>query len=255
MTIDEKYIGYMKNITTALSDEDSLMIAQHARLENLFRRYALTSEQVGEVLSKTISAETQYINQYATAGAIELIKEERQQALIDAQIEKINAEILLLAQEQLKLDAEILLIEAQIAKLELENGLIEAQISKMGKEELLIDQQISKMDKEEDLIDQQIVKMNDEILLLKAEVEKMEEQISLIKAQTEQAQNQAALIIKQGDLIDRQEVGYDDNLIVKSAEYEGGLASFAVNAGSDDAQGAIDNFVATIAQLKARVST
>ena len=38
----------------------------------------------------------------------------------------------------------------------------------------------------------------------------------------------------------------------KAGEYQGGLASFAVNANSDDAQDAIDAFLVTINQMKAR---
>ena len=60
------------------------------------------------------------------------------------------------------------------------------------------------------------------------------------------------LIAAQEDLIQRQITGYGDNLIVKAGEYQGGLASFAVNANSDDAQNAINEFLVTINQMKAR---
>ena len=86
------------------------------------------------------------------------------------------------------------------------------------------------------------------------QIEKLDKEIELIGKQIIRETNQANLILAQKALIERQEDGYDDNLIVKSAEFEGGLASFAVNANSDTAQAAIDKFVATIAQLKLRAT-
>jgi len=85
------------------------------------------------------------------------------------------------------------------------------------------------------------------------QIEKIDKEIELLVKQIIQAQNQADLIAKQQTLIERQEKGYDDNLLSKAAEYEASLASFAVNADSDSAQAAIDKFVSTIAELKDRI--
>ena len=166
--IEVKYNRYLGSIITKITDKDSFTEKQEKELSEMFNDFSFTNEQIGQVKAQTNGAQTQFINQYATAGAIELIKEERQQALIDAQILKINAEI------------------------------------------------------------------------------------ALVEAQTAQAVKPGQLIDAQPALIERQSDGYDDNLIVKAAEFEGGLASFAVNADSLSAQDAIDKFNATILQIKAR---
>ncbi len=167
--INDRYIQYLQESVVALSDDGSLMKMQTEEINKLFLKFGFTNEQMAEIVGKMFATSTQYINQYATAGAIELIKEEKKSELISAQIEKVNAEIL------------------------------------------------------------------------------------LVEAQIKQADNQAVLIESQKDLIDRQIKGYDDNIISKAAEFQGGLASFAVNAGSDDAQSAIDQFMCTINEFKYRI--
>ena len=164
--IDVRYLSYLSNITATMINETSLMAKQKTELNDLFLKFGFTNEEVSKIAGEVTAASTQFINQYATMGAIELIKEGRQQELIAAQIKKIEAEVL------------------------------------------------------------------------------------LVEAQIKQAENQADLIESQKDLIKRQVKGYDDNIISKAAEFQGGLASFAVNAGSDDAQGAINEFLCTIEELK-----
>lgn len=166
--IEDRYVRYLSMITLEMTDEDSFRQGQEDELDDMFNKFSFDNVSIGEVKAKTNVAQTQYINQYATSGAIELIKEEKRSQLIEAQIKEVEAKIL------------------------------------------------------------------------------------LIQAQTDQAEKQALLIDAQKALIDRQEDGYDDNLIVKAGEFQGGLASFAVNANSDDAQSAIDNFNTTILELKAR---
>ena len=89
--------------------------------------------------------------------------------------------------------------------------------------------------------------------LTNKEIEKINKQIELINAQIDKEIEQKNLVLAQQKLIDRQEKGYNDNLLVKAGEFEGGLASFAVNAGSASAQDAIDNFVSTVKDIKARI--
>ena len=168
MAINETFNTYLASILNEMTKTDSFTEKQFKQLEDLFDKFGLTTEEVSQVMAKSNVAQTQYINQFAVQGALELIKEEKQQELIDKQIEKVDKEIALL--------------------------------------------------------DKQII----------------------------QAQNQAELIVAQKALIDRQEEGYDDNLIVKAGEFQGGLASFAVNADSTSAQDAIDSFLATVNQMKAR---
>lgn len=55
------------------------------------------------------------------------------------------------------------------------------------------------------------------------------------------------------DLVVRQTQGYDDNMLLKLVEEQGGLASFAVNAGSDTAQSTINEFKTKMSLVQARV--
>lgn len=52
----------------------------------------------------------------------------------------------------------------------------------------------------------------------------------------------------------RQIQGYDDNILIKVGEQKGSVASFAVNAGSNSAQGALNNMNSTMALLEQRVT-
>lgn len=57
----------------------------------------------------------------------------------------------------------------------------------------------------------------------------------------------------QRDFTLRQIQGYDDNLLLKIVEEQGGLASFAVNAGSDSAQATINELKLKISAVESRV--
>ncbi len=85
------------------------------------------------------------------------------------------------------------------------------------------------------------------------EIELMEKKIELIDAQIAGEEAQEALTNAQKDLVDRQVQGYDDNLLVKAAEYQGGLASFAVNSAPENptTDTAIANFTCLIEKMEA----
>lgn len=57
----------------------------------------------------------------------------------------------------------------------------------------------------------------------------------------------------QRDFTIRQIQGYDDNLLLKIVEEQGGLASFAVNAGSDSAQTTINDLKAKMTAVESRI--
>lgn len=57
----------------------------------------------------------------------------------------------------------------------------------------------------------------------------------------------------QRDFTVRQIQGYDDNLLLKIVEEQGGLASFAVNAGSDSAQTTINDLKTKMTAVESRV--
>lgn len=62
------------------------------------------------------------------------------------------------------------------------------------------------------------------------------------------------LLYQQALQVVRQIQGYDDNLMVKMGEFQSGLASFAVNSGSDSAQDAINDLKAILLEIEKRVT-
>ncbi len=91
-----------------------------------------------------------------------------------------------------------------------------------------------------------------EIELKDKEIELTEKKIELIEAQILTEAGQADLLDSQKDLVDRQIQGYNDNLLVKAAEFQGGLASFAVNSAPENptTDEAIANFTCLIETLE-----
>jgi len=62
------------------------------------------------------------------------------------------------------------------------------------------------------------------------------------------------LKIAQTSLVTRQEKGYDDNLLVKTAEFQSAVTQFAVNAGGEQIQESVNLLNAKIAQVEHRVA-
>ena len=212
MALNENYIQYLGESIEELSKKDSLMKSQKIEMISYFDKFALTSEQIADIITKTLTAETQYLNQYATAGAAQLVKLDLEKEIADAQMAKTLAEI--------------------------------ALIIKQGE----------KLDKEMELVDTQILKVTAEIKVMDAEVLKIGAESSRIAAETSEITARAGLVGSQQSLVDRQVTGYGDNMMAKAGEYQGGLASFAVNSASEDAQDAIDAFLVTIGEMKARAT-
>lgn len=79
----------------------------------------------------------------------------------------------------------------------------------------------------------------------------LEKQLVSAKAVTE-VRNQNVLYA-QRNLIIREEGGYSDNIAVKAAEFDGQVASFAVNADAVNAADVVARFNASIDALKARI--
>ena len=77
--------------------------------------------------------------------------------------------------------------------------------------------------------------------------------VSAIKEDTSLSKTDSDILVNTAreSLLNRQEKGFDDNLFVKTTEFQSNLASFAVNAGSDTAQTSIDDLKTKMATLEA----
>ena len=93
---------------------------------------------------------------------------------------------------------------------------------------------------------QTAVNLNRDATNAALELLKLEPEFELKSAQRD-------VSVAQAKLTDRQRQGYDDNLLLKLVEEQGGLASFAVNAGSDTAQSTINDLKAKMSLVQARV--
>lgn len=225
-TTEENYLKYLGDISAKMVSEDSVFTAQMEEIVNRKLEFGLTNEQFAEVSSKVHTAATQFITQYANSSALELVKLDIQQPLLDAQIA--------IAEKDLELKDK----ELEIKDKDLE----------------LKDKDLELKDKELELADKEIAIKEEELQLMYQKIAESEQKILLMQQQTITETKQQGMILAQTGLVTRQTVGYDDNLYVKAGEFQGSLASFAVNAGSDDAQSSINNFLTTISQIKARAS-
>jgi len=194
-TIDE-YVKNLKAIETTMTEQGSILEKQKAYVQELFKKYGFDNATKSQLLAEITGASIQYVNQFASAGAIELIKTDKQNDLIDIQVKEV--------------EAKIRLIDAQTAQTECETK--------------ITCRKLAMMDKEEDLLDAKI-----------ADVRKM----------VEQKTGQIAML-------KRQEQNYNDNLLIKVAEFESGVASYAINAANKDAEKIFKAFSATVGDIKAR---
>ena len=111
---------------------------------------------------------TEYANVYLGSlvavmdQAVKFLSIRQQDALIAAQIAKLEVEKELVAAEVAKAEVEKLLVEAQVAKLELDKDLVAGQIQKVAAETALVNAQLQlipdqriKLQREADLLQQQ----------------------------------------------------------------------------------------------------
>lgn len=87
---------------------------------------------------------------------------------------------------------------------------------------------------------------------IEADTAVSEQQLQVQEAQIAEVNAGTALKNKQIELTARQIQGFDDQLLIKVAEFQSGLASFAVNAGSDTAQDTINDLKTKMQAVETR---
>ena len=196
ITTVNEYVDNLREIEKTMTSPDSVLEKQKDFIQTLFKKYGFDNQTKSKLLAEITGASIQYVNQFASAGAIELIKMDKQNDLIDIQIKEV--------------EAKIKLIDAQTAQTECETK--------------ITCRKLAMMDKEEDLL-------NAKIADVKKMVEQKTAQIAMLK---------------------RQEQNYNDNLLIKVAEFESGVASYAINAANKDSDKIFQQFSATVGDIKAR---
>jgi len=190
------YIDYLSQISDKLRDSDSAFVALQENIEELFQEYGFTNVERAEILAQINTAGIQSLDQFSTQGAIELIKTEKQNELVDEQ--------------KLKIAADIKLIEAQVKAVK-----CETELNCLKK------------------------------TLIPLEAEKL-------RLAGEELRNRVKLTNAQVVLVQRQAQNYNDNMLVKACEFQGGVTSYALNAAAPDMGKLVEEFNKTIAMVKGR---
>lgn len=215
---------------------DVLMRATKAHLEAEFARNRIKGPEYATVYLGSLQAvmdrslqfllNQQKVNLEAQLLEKQILSEEKNQALLDAQIAKLNAEIALLGQQLLNLTAEGLnipkqglVLDGQVAKLAADVDLAEQQLLNLiaeglniPKQGLVLDGQKCKLDAEFDVLVEQKLKTVSETALLAQ------------KKITEQAQTSGtgvdpdSVLGRQMALYQAQEEGYQRNAEQKAAK-------------------------------------
>jgi len=229
---------YNDLVTVEINKDKSIISDAYKKVEDYFTQFGLTNEEKSKVMSEMAGNAVKITNDQALQTTIQLIK-----LASDLELQAIQIEIAKQELEIKKKELELKTVEVQIEykKLEMmqyEIQLKQAEVSKINAEITLINKQLATEDAK-------AAQMRSATALQDAQRLVEVQKVELVKAQKD-------LAIAQKDLAIRQELGYGDNMLVKAGEFQGGLASFAVNAESDSAQAAIDSFEATISQMKGR---
>ena len=274
------YIDYLKQIKTELLDKDGVFELLQKNIEDQFLAYGFTNVEKAEIIAQMNVAAIQFLDQFSTAGAIELIKTDKQNELVDAQKDKIAADIRLI-------DAEIKLLECRTKNECDKNALIPIEIQTAQKNMERTTQSILTEKSKAKLTDCQATNecargamIPLDLTAKSKEIEKTSENIKAITASIDmttcQSKNECdknaliplelklkekqnldvsaatALKLKQALMVKRQTENYNDNMLVKAAEFQGGVASYALNAAAPKMDEIVEIFNKTVMEVKGR---
>lgn len=167
------------------------------------------------VLQKPINeAQAELLEAQKLKIIVETENEGKNGELIDKQIEKMDAEIILLGKQGEKIDAEVInlgkqgdLMDQQILKLQKDILYTDSQIK-------LSDEQIKKIIAETALIGKQEDKLDQDILYSQQQVLKSKEEVLLLKEQVLTAPQQRAKIIADTELANQQKLNAGEQFVV-----------------------------------------
>jgi hypothetical protein len=232
-TNEEKFLKYLGDISNKMIDETSSFSKQIKQIEQQKISFGLTNETFAKAITEINMEATKVITNMANSSAMELLKIEVNQPLLDAEI-KLKEKDLELKEKDLELKDKDLILK--------------------DKELELKTKELELADKEIAIKEQELLLKTEELKLMYQKIEESKAKIRLMDAQIITEGKQQGMITSQTALVNRQTAGYADNLLIKAAEYEGSLASFAVNSAPTNSttNAAIAAFRTTIGQIKAR---
>jgi len=278
-SIDD-YLEYLGKISTKLMDKDGVYSNLTNNIQGLFEEYGFTNVEKAQVMAQIDAAAVQYLDQFSTAGAIELIKTDKANELVDKQKDKIDAEIRLIEQQLLLMkcqttneckqaaiiDAQLVeaekkieLMDQEIEESKFKVQMMECQTKNECARSILIPLQAKELSEKIQYTKQQILKITADIDMVncssKNECDKnalIPVELKRMEAQTEDIEQKTKLTQEQQELVKRQTANYNDTLLVKAAEFQGGVASYALNAAATSMDEAVKEFNKTISLIKGR---
>jgi len=228
-----KFVQYLGNISNKMIDENSSFAKQLKDIETQKIKFGLTNEQYAQALTQIHIEATKTITQFANNSAMELLKIEVNQPLLDAELALKEKDL-----------------EVKDKDLELKNKELELK----DKELEIKDKELEMISKELEIKDQELLIAKEKLKLMEEQIIEIQAKVGLIEAQILTELRQQEMTTAQIALVNRQVDGYADNLLIKAAEFEGSLASFAVNSAPTNSttNAAIAAFRKTITEIKSR---
>ena len=268
--IEKLFLQYSESVLDDLVNDKSTVQMENKRLEQEFLSFGLTNEQISKVIAESTINNVKTLSSLTMSTALELLKTEKDNELKDAEIDLKKKELeikdkdLELKNKELLLkDKELLLKDKELDKIDAEIDLLEAQEDTELKKSLDLaasaalkgKQALTQVKEALDLVASTNLKEAQKATEIEKALE-VEQAAALKMNQAATELKQALLVEHQGLLVKRQKEGYGDNMLVKAGEFEGGLASFAINSAPDNSTtgGIINNFNGTIGQIKGRAT-
>ncbi len=202
--LNTKFTQYFLEFEKTMMSEGGVYDTTIKGLLTSFNEFGLSVEEKSKLLAEAKATSLQVVQSHATQAALAIIKNEKEQELLD---------------EQVKTETE----QTTLVK---NKGLTEIEQAELLKEQA-------------ELVEQQTLTETEQTKVV-------QEAINTQTAETAKKNEEKKKIT-------RDICGYDDQLQIKSAEYHGNLASFAVNADSESAQDAITAFNEAAAKIEARI--
>ncbi len=255
-----KFKQYYGDIVEEMTGSDSILETHISRMEEQFKRFGFTNEQIAQVLTQVYTTSIEATNANASQSALQLLRIENEKDVSDKQAESIDADIALKECQLIgcQTDNEIKIIEKDILGEEYNLKLCQVKVCESDYQIKLVDLQIRNHDEyirsvQEDITDQELLLKTCQVEGCGIDNQIKRRQLTIADKDIALKDAELELNTQQKFLVERQRRGYDDNMLIKVAEFQGGLASFAVNANSDSAQDTIDTLHEKMKAVEDRV--
>ena len=224
----EEYADVYDSVTETFNKSVNSYKTSLDELLSTFKKGGISGQDFAKNVSIFISQQYAVKEELIVRATLEILKSKANSELLQAQIDSESAKADLIAKQVLTEASKKNLIDKQITSEDKKADKIDAEISLMAKQELTEAKRVDKfvaeiglIGKQEDLIDEQITTEGKKRSLLDGQISKL---------------------TADSNLVDRERLGYDDLLRIKTAEFNGQVAFSALNAKADNTQEVVSRF-------------